>query len=205
MRHARRAIGGALLQSAQISSLSAAAERLLLRLAVVADEFGRFEADPFPVLKNCFPRWCGTGKWKHVLVHVIDWLNELGSQRLVEFYCDKAGTRYGVFSHWNMYQGRHQARYPRYPEPPNMQLSMAVDADLPIGGTLAEVLERPCPGVEPRWTMQQRDSRGRFGALDPDKEEYLRAFIMGDDGENLDDGRDIEIVVDYGEILDAKE
>lgn len=98
--------------SATLDQLSDGAERMFWRLTLVADDHGRFEADPRVLLASCFP--LKVGKLK--LERVTKWWLEMVDAGLVRPY--RAGDKLvGYFPTWGKHQ-RTRDGASRFPEPP---------------------------------------------------------------------------------------
>jgi hypothetical protein len=98
--------------SKTLDQLSAEAERMFWRLTTVADDFGRFMADPALMATACFPLKVGT---QGIVKDVGAWYEELEIVRLVQTY--RIGERlYGFFVTWDDHQSR-RAKYSKYPDP----------------------------------------------------------------------------------------
>jgi hypothetical protein len=97
------------LTSYSLNQLSAAAEVLWWRLMVVADDYGRFNADPLIVLASCFPLRARTTD-PDVVVGWLDELEEVGGIQRYEV----DGHPYGVYVNWTKYQrpARYKAKWP---------------------------------------------------------------------------------------------
>lgn len=81
------------------------------RLTTVADDFGRFEADPRVLGSNCFPLKAMNLK----IATIKKWFAELCKCNLVQTYvCN--GKQYGFFSTWEKYQTR-RAKESKFPDP----------------------------------------------------------------------------------------
>jgi len=99
------------LTSPTLDQLSAEAERLHWRLTVVADDYGRFDADPRVLLARCFPLRVGQFKAERL----EPWRNELVWAGLVTLY--RVGDRlYGVYPTWPTHQRKRESK-PKYPSP----------------------------------------------------------------------------------------
>jgi HNH endonuclease len=94
-----------------LDQLSDGAERMFWRLTTVADDFGRFEADPRVLLSACFPLRAGRLK----VEQVAKWLKELVLVELVSVYI-VGGKRFGVFTTWEKHQ-RIRAKHSKFPPP----------------------------------------------------------------------------------------
>jgi hypothetical protein len=108
-----RIIRESALTSYSLDQLSDGAERLWWRLTAVADDHGRFNADPRVLCAMCFPiKAVGMDP-----ARIDAWLDELVAIDGVRRY-DVDGHAYGYFVNWTKYQ-----RPPRYkakwPPPPN--------------------------------------------------------------------------------------
>ncbi len=97
--------------SETLDALSAEGERMFWRLTTVADDFGRFHADPRVMLANCFPLKVDT--WKSEMV--AKWLQELVDVDAVSIY-EVSGKRYGFFKTWDLHQQRRAAKS-KFPDP----------------------------------------------------------------------------------------
>lgn len=98
--------------SPTLDELSDGAERTFWRLTTVADDYGRFEADPRVVLSACYPLRAG----RLDVGQVEAWLKEMVSVGLVLLY--RVGQKlYGVFVSWAKHQ-QIRAKRSKYPEPP---------------------------------------------------------------------------------------
>lgn len=108
-----------ILVSFSVNALSAEGERMLERLILVADDFGRFAADPIIVLSKCFPL-----KVKAFTVTQIStWLTELvnapqGSDEspgIIRLY-EVNGQRLGYFTKWLLHNSC-RALKSKFPDP----------------------------------------------------------------------------------------
>jgi len=92
--------------------VSAEAERLFVRLITVADDTGRFDADPLVLKATCFT----------LLVDQIEtqsvekWREELVTSGVIQIY-QVDGRIYGHFPNWSRYQRQYGTK-PKFPEPP---------------------------------------------------------------------------------------
>ena len=92
--------------------LTDGAERLFWRLTTVADDFGRFEADPDVVRAQCFPR---AKEMTFRVKTIAAWFEELRACCLVTTYV-VSGHRLGFFTTWDRHQ-RRRAQAAKYPAP----------------------------------------------------------------------------------------
>jgi hypothetical protein len=107
-----RIIRESALISPTLEKLSAEAERLFWRLTLVADDYGRFDADPRVVVARALPLFSQRIALKDAAV----WLAELIEAGLVVVY--QVGERiFAAFKSWSKYQ-RHRESRPKFP-PPN--------------------------------------------------------------------------------------
>lgn len=106
--------------SLTLDNLSDGAERLFWRMTVIADDYGRFDADPRVLLGKCFP--LKVGKWSPAKVE--KWRGELAAVApgedvpLVWLY--RIGQRiYGAFTNWKLHQrdrsGEANPPKPKFP------------------------------------------------------------------------------------------
>ena len=95
-----------------MAQLSHGAERLFWRLTTVADDFGRFEADPMVMLAQCFPNMLHRVKIRDIQA----WLAEARTCDLLRTYANN-GKMFGFFVTWPTYQIK-RAKHSKYPEPP---------------------------------------------------------------------------------------
>src|SRR3990172_3861999 len=86
--------------SSTLDQLSDGAERMFWRLTTVADDFGRFEADPRILLSNCFPLRVDRTK----ISKIEAWFLEMMSTKkqdgepdpiIISYFV--SGKRYGFF------------------------------------------------------------------------------------------------------------
>lgn len=99
------------LTSPTLDQLSAEAERLHWRLTVVADDYGRFDADPRVLLARCFPLKVGLFKADRL----EPWRDELALAGLIGLY--RVSERlYGAYLTWATHQRKRESK-PKYPAP----------------------------------------------------------------------------------------
>ena len=98
--------------SPTLDQLSGDAERLWWRLTTVADDYGRFEADPRVVTAACFPLRAGQRGW---VAFVARWMDELERSGGIERY-EIRGRIYGHFVQWEKYQRKPLSK-PKFPSP----------------------------------------------------------------------------------------
>jgi hypothetical protein len=99
--------------SATLDKLSDGAERFFWRLTTVADDVGRFDADPRVLLAATFPRRVGLLRPNVVAA----WREELRRAGLIQCYA-VGDRRYGAFVRWREYQRPRHSRA-KFPDPPN--------------------------------------------------------------------------------------
>ncbi len=116
----RRFIQESCRRSPTLDSLSAEAERLFWRLTTVADDYGRFPADPRELLASCFP--LRVGSWKPS--RVGSWYAELEGSGLVMSYLAEDHLC-GEFKKWQVHQGPPRAEKSRFPSPTEDGVSAA--------------------------------------------------------------------------------
>lgn len=99
------------LTSHTLNKISDGAERLFWRLVVVADDFGRFHADPDVMLARCFPK-----KIRDIpSLTIMQWIDELRLSEAIALYKVK-DTLYGFFLNWDDHQKR-RAENSKFPAP----------------------------------------------------------------------------------------
>jgi hypothetical protein len=98
--------------SPTLDALSDGAERMFWRLTTVADDYGRFDADPRVLLAGCFPLRVGRLSSRKV----AGWLQEMVQFGAVVLY-EVDGRRFGYFVKWRKYQ-HVRAKRSRFPDPP---------------------------------------------------------------------------------------
>lgn len=108
-----RIIKEACRSSKRLDALSDGSERLFWRLITVADDFGRFEADPILIKSACFPRKVDGLKTKNIK----KWIDELSHNQLILIYKAENEELYGQFNKWEDHQGRKRARHSKHPSP----------------------------------------------------------------------------------------
>lgn len=98
--------------SRTLNKLSNGAERLFWRLTTVADDYGRFDANPVIVKANCFPL-----RVDSLDTSVVEeWLVELRQAPLIVVY-DNGERQYGQFQTWLEHQGPPRAKKSKFPSP----------------------------------------------------------------------------------------
>lgn len=97
--------------SPNLNTISDGAERLFWRLITVADDFGRFEADPRIIAGRCYPLRTSAGICKQMTAYV----SELVKHQLIQCYTVNDRV-YGVFITWAKHQ-RTRAQHSKYPPP----------------------------------------------------------------------------------------
>lgn len=96
--------------SARIDMISAKAEAFFVRLIMVADNYGRFYADPRILKSNCYPL-----KEKMKSDEIIPLLKELETARIIQIY-EAAGKQY--FSIYDFGQRLYLNSKSTFPDPP---------------------------------------------------------------------------------------
>ena len=109
--------------SDQLNQLSDGAERMFWRLVTVADDFGRFEADPITLKALCFPRMVDTLKTPKVK----GWIDEFLAVGLIKLY-QVNGKTYGFFHTWEKHQ-RRRAQFSKHPAPNADNICRQMTAD----------------------------------------------------------------------------
>lgn len=97
--------------SPTLNALSDGAERMFWRLTTIADDFGRFDADPRVLLARCFPLKTNTLSLKEIEKYIT----EMVSVSLITLY-EVNNRIYGYFNTWGKYQ-RIRCKVSKFPEP----------------------------------------------------------------------------------------
>ncbi len=105
--------------------LSDGAERLFWRLTTVADDFGRFEADPDVLRAQCFPR---AKEMTFRVKTIAAWFEELRACCLVTTYVVN-GHQLGFFNTWDKHQ-RTRAKESKYPAPSSDNMCQQTTANV---------------------------------------------------------------------------
>lgn len=122
--------------SATLDTLSPEAERLFWRLVTVADDYGRFEADPRVLLAQAFPLKVGT--WKPA--QVARWFDELVQAGILHPY-QAGGKALAAFVTWDKHQ-RVRAKQSKFAPPDtfaHMSESAVLSDDSTCQQTTADV------------------------------------------------------------------
>ncbi|MEE9366959.1 MAG: hypothetical protein V3W44_09755 [Dehalococcoidales bacterium] len=110
-----RIIRESICSSPTLALLSAGAERLMYRIMVRSDDFGRFLADPAVVRGECIPLLGATD------YDLVSWLRELREVGAVDYY-EIGGRVYGQFVNWKKYN-KTRAKASKYPARKHVQTS----------------------------------------------------------------------------------
>ena len=97
--------------SKSLASLTDKAERVFWRLVTVADDYGRFEADPEILQADLFKRVDS----RPSIAEVGACLQMITEARMLVLY-EQAGKQYGQFT--NFSQGEPRAKHSKFPAPP---------------------------------------------------------------------------------------
>src|SRR5688572_13661582 len=109
------------LTSPSLDLLSDGGERLFWRLVPVADDYGRFDANPMVVRAKCFP----LRTEKRLRVSIIEnWMRELVAVDGIRLYSVN-GRKFGYFPAWFDSQRRRESRA-KFPDPPESVSSEGV-------------------------------------------------------------------------------
>ena len=126
------------LTSATLYRLSDGAERLFWRMILIADDFGRFEAEPQVLKAKCFPHWPDA----QLNIRRIGRLyNELEAELVTTYVAE--GKRYGVFRTWAKYQ-IVRAKTSKYPPLTSANICTHLLADASVSGIL-RIRDTPDP------------------------------------------------------------
>ena len=106
-----RVIRESALNSPTLARLSHGAERLFWRLTIIADDAGRFDANPMVVKARCFPLLVDKLK----TAEVVKFMGELHGDCILFYTVD--GRDYGYFRNWAKYQ-RVYGNTSKFPQPP---------------------------------------------------------------------------------------
>jgi hypothetical protein len=130
--------------SKTLQQLSDGAERLFWRLTTIADDFGRFEADPLLVLSSCFP--LADGSLNSQVIHRR--LEEMVKTGLIQVY-QVEDRLYGLFTKWDKHNSR-RAKHSKYPtpKPDCMCKQMPTDASICSANREARSEKREARGKE---------------------------------------------------------
>ena len=115
--------------SPTLALLSHGAERMFWRLTTVADDFGRFEADPVILKSTCFASMADSVKTKEVKA----WFEELVACSLVTTYAVN-GKQYGFFNTWQTHQYT-RAKTSKFPAPSSDNIREQTPANVPVFGS----------------------------------------------------------------------
>ena len=102
-----RVIRDSALASKKLATVSAEAERLFWRLLMVADDFGRFQAEPSLLLARCFPLQVKSYSAKQV----SKWYAELTRCGAIIGY-SVGEDSFGQFLVWNQRSRAEKSKYP---------------------------------------------------------------------------------------------
>src|SRR3990167_6935164 len=120
--------------SKTLHRLSAEGERMFYRLVTVADDHGRFIAEPAVLRSTCFP--LDDGKIR--VASVEKWRDEL-AQELITLY--RAGdTTYGFFRTWEKHQ-TVRAKSSKFPMPASASTCAQMIANAPVDEDVVESRE----------------------------------------------------------------
>ena len=159
-----RMIRDSWLDSPTLDKVGAGAERLFVRLLMVADDFGRFCADPHTVQARCFPRRVGS----MMTDEVNGWLQELVGAGAVELY--RVGDRaYGFFPSWDRHQ-RRRNKHSKYPAPPSVGKADTLTQDAGTCEQLSAIRREspPIAAIRARESrVESRESRGESVPEEP--------------------------------------
>lgn len=143
-----------------MASLSRGAESMFWRLTTVADDYGRFNADPEVLRSKCFevtPKDLGEDD-------VLRWRDEMVSVGLIALYRapEEPDREFGVFLRWGKYQ-RERGSRPKFPDPPEDISCLMAQA-----ATCGDSRQPAATGGDSRQVAATRGSRARaFGIRDP--------------------------------------
>lgn len=171
-----RIIRDSALASKKLSTVSAEAERLFWRLLMVADDFGRFQAEPAMLLSRCFPLMVKD----YSIRNVEKWFAELLKVGcIIGYSCN--GDVFGQFVVWNQ---RSRAETSKYPPPDDGQVTVirpsAAHVDEDVDEDVDDRRRReptasPLEGFEVFWsTYPKKKNKG-------DAEKAWRALAPGFD------------------------
>lgn len=174
-----RTIRESWLTSGTLMGVSGSAERLFARLILVADAWGRFDADPTVLRSRCFPK-ADAGQFPPS--DVARWFDELRAVTAIVVYAC-GGRRYGYFPSWVVHQPRpSRSARPSFPPPP------AVTG--PLTGSAGDGARLPDPrlsglggplAVTPLGDGAHQLDLGGFGVggNPPHDGDALAAFLLG--------------------------
>lgn len=170
------------LNSPSLAQLSHGAERLFWRITVVADDSGRFDANPLVLKARCFPLLVDQIK----TADVAKWINEL-SRECIQIYTVN-GRQCGAFRNWSKYQ-RVYGNKSKFPDPPaecgELQQVPADSRSYPISDIRESIFDNResintralviVSGFEKFWTTYPKkkskgDAEKAWNALKPDEQ-----------------------------------
>lgn len=126
--------------SQSLANLSDQAERLFWRLTTVADDFGRFEAEPEIVQSECFKRAAN----RPSLADINICLQMLADENIINFY-NQTGNLYGLFVKWEDHQGKARADKSKHPKPISVRRCLHMQTDAPVFVSVSESEYRDNP------------------------------------------------------------
>ncbi len=122
--------------STTLDALSDGAERMFWRLTTVADDYGRFDANPNILLATCFPLRVTSLKIKQIL----KWYHELEVCQLVQSY-DCNGKHLGFFATWDKHQ-QIRAKASKFPDPTPASICNHLQSNVPESEIESEIEKR---------------------------------------------------------------
>lgn len=173
------------LNSPSLAQLSHGAERLFWRITVVADDSGRFDANPLVLKARCFPLLVDQIK----TADVAKWMSEL-SRECIQIYTVN-GRQCGAFRNWSKYQ-RVYGNKSKFPDPPaECGESPQIPADsrsYPISDNRESILDtavlemfetqfwKPFPSRKGKKLLKDK-AKERFLALSPEDQRLCCAAV----------------------------
>ena len=132
--------------SKTLDKLSSDAEILFYRLTTVADDYGRFDADPRVLLANCFP--LRVSRWKpEKIVKLYRELEQIGCVKSYK----SDGNLFGYFISWSKHQNI-RAKASKFPAPADENICLQMKTYVPVVESVVEdvigneiVIEPPNP------------------------------------------------------------
>lgn len=166
--------------SLTLNDLSDGAERLHWRLVTVADDYGRFNADPAVVKSLCFPLRADARMCKQVSA----WLDEMCNVGLIVRYWgdDSSGQRKicAFYPNWEESNGKPRAQKSKFPLPTSANKCSHLQTNVPVtesGSRYANIEHVKRTAAPPGVPAPSPSDFQRFRSIYPRREAWQRAQI----------------------------